>query len=191
MATSIDNDHANLTQLTQSVTALAKSLEKAEQQNRRMQKVLIFAVLAMAVVVTSIFIPKETYFNEAHAANVINEIKQDVARAGELEQMLKQMLMKMQPALQDAGTLVARIKQDSDMARGSVLMRHYPGRYASISAIPESDLNSMAASEALMIGSIAEEIRFLNNTITQMNYNMALMTRDIDDAMGVMGDFMP
>ena len=191
MATSIDNDQANLTQLNQSVAVLAKSLEKAEQQNRRMQKVLVFAIVAMAVMVSSMFIPKATYFNEAHAANVINEIKHDVERVGELEQMLKQMLMQMQPALKDAGTLVARIKQDSDMARGAVLMRHYPGRYTSISAIPQSELNSMAASEALMIGSIAEEIRFLNNTITQMNYNMALMTRDIDDTMGVMGDFMP
>ena len=191
MATAIENDRNDMAQLAQSVAVLAKSLEKSEKQNRRMQKMLLVAVLTMAVVVMSVFVPKTTFVNEAHATGMVNDIKRDVQRAGDLEQMLMQMMQQMGPALKDAGTLVARIKQDSDVARASVLMKHYPGRYQNINSIPESELNSTHASQALVIGSIAEEIRYLTATMRQMNHNMMVMTRDINDTMGVMGDMLP
>ncbi len=53
------------------------------------------------------------------------------------------------------------------------------------------ELNSFEASNALVVGTIAEEIKFVNDSLRQMNFSILVMAHSMDTTMGRMGDFIP
>lgn len=198
----IKTDQANVTdvqQLGRSVAELTHSLEHSEKRNRQMRKIMSVILFVFATGITSLAITKGGVIKEVYAAeNSGNDMMQQMAPLlkdiGILVSNMNQMMKQMAPVFNDAGTLVSRIKQDSDVARAKALMRDFPSKYPRGTRIdqftPEA-LNSFEASNALVVGTIAEEVKYVNESLKQMNYSILVMARNMDDTMGRMGDFMP
>lgn len=174
------NQKTEIQQLTQSVAALTQSLEHSQQHTRRTQRML-FAVFLLLLITVLGVMTNSGPIRDAYAADQVAPSQQ-------------QILQKMMPALEAMGTLMIRMKQDSDLVRAKALMRTLPNKYppgSTIDQFSQEDLNSANASSALMVGSIAQEVRFVHDSLNRMNYSIEVMSYHMDRTMGPFGDIMP
>ena len=185
----IETDKDNVTdiqQLRKTVAELASSLEHSKKRNNKMQKILSVILFVFATSVTSLAITKGGLINDVYANT--NAATSSNANAG------NDMMQQLGPVLIDVGILVSRMKQDSDVIRARALMRTFPKKYppgTRMDQITLEELNSFEASNALVVGTIAEEIKFINDSLRQMNFSILVMAHSMDTTMGRMGDFIP
>lgn len=173
------SQNSDIQQLTQTVAVLAQSLEQSQQSVRRTQRLFFATVMLIVFSMAAVLMTNTNMIRSAHANQ----------QPG-IEQILQGLL----PVLADAGTLVKRLKQDSDIVRAKSLMKAYPEKYppgTSMDKFTAQELNSFEASNALIVGGVASEIHLLNDSLKRITYAIEVITHDVNGTIGRVANFFP